>query len=367
VIRATYKFRLYPTKQQTELLGWTLACCQELYNAALQERRDAWRINRVSVNYAAQAVQLPEIKTVRPELRTVYSQVLQDALRRVDKHFQAFFARVRRNEKPGFPRFRPLSRYDSFTYPQQGFGLSGGKLQLSKIGKIKIKVHRPIEGKVKTLTVKRECGRWYAVFTVERESRPLPESKESVGMDVGIASFFTLSDGTVIENPKFLVTQQAKVRRAQRTLARRKKGSKRREKAKLALRLIRAGIKRQRGDFHHQVSRRLVNRYGLIAIEDLNVKGLARGMLAKSVLDAAWASFFQKLTYKAAWAGRELVKVDARGTSQSCLCGAKTPKELKDRRHACEACGLSAPRDLVSAQIILGRGLRLQSVTCSGS
>lgn len=357
--RLTYKFRLYPTRQQAALFGQTLGLCQELYNAALQERRDAWRINRVSVNFAAQSAQLPAVKEARPELNGVYSQVLQDTLHRVDKTFKSFFARVRRKEKAGFPRFRSSTRYDSFTYPQLGFSLRGSKLSLSKTGKVKIKLHRAIEGKIKTLTVKREAGRWYACFSVECEAKPLPVNTESVGVDVGLLAFATLSDGTEIENPRHYREAQAKLRRAQRKVARRKKGSHRRRKALQLLQRVHAHVRNQRADFHHKISRWLVNNYGTIAVEDLNVKGLAGAMLAKSVSDAGWSSFFAKLEYKAVNAGRQLIKVNPSGTSQICTCGAHTPKDLSQRWHECSVCGLSANRDHVSAQLILGRGLRL--------
>lgn len=357
--RLTYKFRLYPTRQQAALFEQTLGLCQELYNAALQERRDAWRVNRVSVNFAAQSAQLPDIKAVRPELNGVYSQVLQDTLHRVDKTFKSFFARVRRKEKAGFPRFRSTTRYDSFTYPQLGFSLRGSKLSLSKTGKVNIKLHRAIEGKIKTLTVKREAGRWYACFGVECEAKPLPVNTESVGVDVGLLAFATLSDGTEIENPRHYREAQAKLRRAQRKVARRKKGSHRRRKALQLLQRVHAHVRNQRADFHHKISRWLVNNYGTIAVEDLNVKGLAGAMLAKSVSDAGWSSFFAKLEYKAVKAGRQLIKVNPSGTSQTCACGAHTPKDLTQRRHECSECGLSANRDHVSAQLILGRGLRL--------
>jgi putative transposase len=367
MIRKTYKYRLYPTRAQVASLDATLALCCELYNAALQERRDAWRINRASINYNQQSAQLVEIKQIRTEYTGVYAQVLQDALRRVDKTFQAFFSRVKRKVKAGFPRFRALSRYDSFTYPQGGFALEGSKLTLSKIGKVKIKLHRLIEGKIKTCTVKRECGRWYVCFSVECEDKTLLPSSESIGIDVGLSVFATLSDGTEIENPRYFEKAQAKLRKAQRRVSRKKKGSTRRRKAVQRLARINAHIRQQRADFHHKVSRALVNNYGLIAVEDLNVKGLASGMLAKQVNDAGWSAFMDKIAYKAESAGRVLLRVNPRGTSQRCVCGALVSKTLAQRRHNCTACGLSASRDHASALEILRLGLSLQSVTCSGS
>ena len=379
--RITYKYRLYPTKRQQEILDGTLDLCRELYNAAIQERREAWRLNRVSVNFAQQSAQLPDIKEVRDDVAGVYSQILQDILHRVDKTFKAFFARVKRKEKAGYPRFKGANWYDSFTYPQLGFTLSGNKLKLSKIGSVKIRQHRPIEGEVKTLTIKREGGKWYACFSVECEPKPLPANAESVGIDVGLTAFATFSDGTEIDNPRYYREAQRKLRKAQRRVARRKKGSQRRRKAVLLLQKVHAYIRNKRADFHHNLSHWLIKEHGLVAVEDLNIKGLAAGMLAKSVRDAGWSSFIKMLAYKAESAGRLLIKVNPRGTSQTCLCGAHVPKTLSQRWHECVACGLSAQRDHVSAQLILRLGLALlgdaaesfmssvshQSITCSES
>ena len=162
--RRTFKYRLYPNRRQRDKLQATLDVCRELYNAALQERREAWSSQRKGIYYVEQAKQLPDIKTVREDVGEVHSQVLQDALRRIDKAFRAFFPRCQRGQVPGFPRFRSESRYDSFTYPQAGFKLSG-RLSLSKIGDIKIKLHRAIQGQIKTLSLKRENGMWYACFS----------------------------------------------------------------------------------------------------------------------------------------------------------------------------------------------------------
>jgi putative transposase len=366
MIRKTFKYRLYPTKQQIILLEWTLARCQELYNAALQERRDAWRINLISVVYNQQAGQLREIKNECPEYKNIHAQVLQDVLRRVDKNFRRFFSCVKRGEKAGYPRFRSHSRYNSFVYPQNrssAFTIESSKLKISKIGRVRIKLHRPIEGIIKTLTIKRETGRWYACFSVQCETRPLQANTAAVGIDVGLTSFVTLSDGLEIENPRWHKEAKPKLRCAQRKLARRRNGSHRRYKALLMLQRACIKIRYKRADFQHKLARHLVNIYGFIAVEDLNVKGMAGGMLAKSVLDAGWSSFINKLSYKAEEAGGQLVKVNPRGTSQKCLCGANVPKTLKERWHKCPSCGLSASRDHVSAQLILRLGLSLCALT----
>jgi putative transposase len=190
---------------------------------------------------------------------------------------------------------------------------------------------------------------------VEREPDPLPTRSAVIGVDVGLNSFAVLSDGSEIDNPRLLDRSAAILRRRQRRLARRKRTSKRRAKARVLVAKAHRKVRNQRSNFHHKVSRWLVDRYGLIAVEDLNIKGLARGILARSVNDAGWNSFFAKLSYKAESAGRELVRVDPRGTSQTCLCGAYVPKTLRDRWHDCTVCGLSAPRDHVSAQVILSK------------
>ena len=309
--RKTFKYRLYPTRNQTVILEGQFGLCCELYNAVLQERRDAYRLEGKSISFRSQSDQLPEIKASREEFGGVYSQVLEDTLHRVDRSFKAFFRRLRRGEKAGFPRFRARARYHSLTYPQLGFAIEGDHLKLSKVGLVKIKLHRPIEGQIKTLTVKREAGKWYACFSVEVESVPLAYCSENVGVDVGLTHFATLSDGSEIENPRHYRMAQSALRIAQRKVARRKKGS--------------------------------------------------HGMLAKSVSDAGWSAFIAKLAYKAGNAGRVLVKVDPRGTSQTCLCGASVPKTLSQRWHECSVCGLSAPRDHVSAQLILRLGLSLQA------
>jgi len=361
-MRRTFKYRLYPSHLQQQKLQATLDVCRELYNAGLQERRDAWSVARKRIGYLAQANQLGEIKSIRDDIAAVHSQVLQDVLRRLDKTFQAFFLRCKRRQKPGFPRFRSKSRYDSFTYPQSGYQLNG-QLQLSKIGTVKIKLHRPIQGDIKTLTIKRENEHWYACFSCEVQPEPLPASTKAVGIDVGLSSFAVLSDGAEIPNPRLFQHMQKRLGRAQRRVARRKKFSNRWKKAVRLVARIHRTIFNQRNDFQHKLSRRIVNEYGTIVAEDLNVKGLCRGMLAKYVHDAGWAAFFSKLLYKAESAGRQLLLVDARGTSQRCPCGEPNLKLLSEREHVCMACGLVTSRDHASAMEILRLGLSLQAST----
>jgi putative transposase len=356
-MRFAYKYRLYPTRAQIAFLEAQLREACDLYNAALQERRDAWKVCRKSINYYDQANQL---KQMRAEgwIQLANFSCCQDVLRRVDKTYQAFFRRVQRGDKPGFPRFRSFRRYDSLTFPSYGDGcrlLDNGKLRLQGAGHIKVKLHRPVKGEIKTVTIKRDVNHWYVCFSVEREAETMPALFTEIGVDVGLDSFVALSDGTEIDNPRHLAKGLGRLRRAQRRLSRRKQGSRRRRKATVMVAKAHRKIRNQRAAFHHDVSRWLMNRYGSIAVEDLNLQGLSRGMLARSVNDAGWRSFFQKLSYKAECAGRDLVAVDPRGTSQTCVCGASVPKNLRDRWHECPVCGLSGPRDVVSAQVILQR------------
>lgn len=219
-----FKYRLYPTQAQAERMDWTLARCCELYNAALEERRTAYRKRGVTVSYHAQAVSLPEVKEGRPEYKDVHSQVLQDTLRRLDKAFAAFFRRVKRGEKPGYPRFKSARRFDSFCYPQYK-GTIGGHVYLPKIGNVRVKLHRPLEGAVKTLTVKREVDEWYAVIVCEVETRPQGPTGSEVGIDLGLNHFLITSDGEFVDAPRYFRKAQKKLRRAQRSLARKKRGA----------------------------------------------------------------------------------------------------------------------------------------------
>jgi len=355
-MRKTFKYRLYPTATQVELLRMQLSEACRLYNAALQERRDAYRTHKKSLNYYDQANQLKDIRN-SGDLSLPNYHCAQDVLKRIDKAFKAFFLRIKRGQKPGFPRFKSSRRYDSITFPSHGDGnkLLEKHLRVQGVGDIQIKLHRPVDGDIKTVTVKREGHQWYVCFSVKCEPKPLPVLNNEVGLDVGLESFAVLSNGETISNPRWYRDAEAKLRRAQRRVARRKKGSHRRRKAVALLQKIHTRIYRLRNEFQHKQSFKLIRDFGTIAIEDLNVKGLAGGMLSKSVQDVGWASFFSKIAYKAESAGRNLIKVNPSGTSQTCICGATVRKLLSDREHVCIECGLAAPRDFVSAQVILQR------------
>lgn len=353
----SYKYRIYPTGAQVKFLSSQLREACDLYNCALQERIGAWKTCRKSINYYDQANQLKEMRAEGLVGLQNFS-CCQDVLRRIDKAFKAFFRRAQAGNKPGFPRFRSSARYDSITFPSYGDGcrlLDNKKIRIQGAGLIKIKLHRSVHGAIKTVSIKRDIDKWYVILSAENNPDPLPFLDTEIGIDVGLDAFATLSDSSEIENPRYLNNEQARLRRSQRKLARSKRGSNRRRKTVMRVAKRHKSVANQRSNFHHSISRWLVNSYGRIAVEDLNISGLTRGILARSVNDVGWSSFFEKLAYKAAWAGRLLLKVDPYGTSQTCLCGGRVPKTLSDRWHNCQACGLSAPRDVVSAQVILSR------------
>jgi transposase len=330
-MKKAFKYRLYPTKQQEQALVKTLALCRELYNASLEERKEAYRMSKVAITYNQQANQLPDIKELRPEYNDIYSQVLQDTLRRVDKAMQAFFRRAKQGEKAGYPRFKSYNRFDSFTYPQTGFSLHDSRVCLSKIGSIKVRLHRPIEGKVKTCTIKKEGDHWYIVFSCEvEEKEPLAANNEVVGLDLGVRHFAMLSNGEIIDNPRHFRRSQKRLANFQQKLARGKRGSHRRSKIKKQLAKLHRKIRNQREDFLHKASRKLVNSYGTIIFEKLEPANMtrrpkpkrddttgeylpngaaAKAGLNKSILDAGWYQFQQYCTYKAESAGRAVLFV----------------------------------------------------------
>jgi putative transposase len=355
-MRRAYVYRLHPTVAQTASLLWRLNRCRELYNACLEERREAFR-HGVSVGRYDQSRQLVEVKAVRPEYREIDAQVLQDVVWRVDRAYQEFFRRCKTGKTPGYPRFKGRDRYDSFTHRQTGWKIVDGRLVLAGVGPLKVRWSRDIAGTVKTVTIRRDADQWYVSFSCDLgDPAVAPKTGPSIGVDVGLEAFATLSTGERIENPRHFRRGEATLAKRQQRLARRQRGSKRRAKARLLVAKAHRKTRNQRRDFHHKTARALVDRYALIAVEDLNIRGMvANHSLAKSINDAGWGTFLACLEHKAEGAGVRVVRVNPAGTSQTCVCGARVEKALSERWHECASCGLSLPRDQVSAMLILGR------------
>lgn len=363
----SHRRRLHPTRaQERTLLAW-LQLTRELYNAALQERRDAWQKQCISISRIDQEKQLAAIREDRTDLATVPVVVLRGALRRLDRSFQAFFRRCKTGETPGFPRFKSASRWETLEIDDLGQRspiVAGGKrLALPLLGKIKLgREHQKLEGRPKAIRVTRNAsGHWIAVVSCEDvPAQPLPPTDRAVGVDLGLIHFAATSDGEVFRNPRPLAEARIAVERAQRRVTRRRRGSKRRQAAVRLLRRQHERVAHLRRENAIRVARSLTSHYDTIVVEKLNVRGLARSALARPVNDAAWGTFHHWLRAKAESAGRTILEVDPRGTSQTCPdCGTVAPKPLSQRMHRC-ACGLVCDRDVAAARVILGLGTGLR-------
>lgn len=356
----TFRYRLRLTGKQTRALKQTLDECRWLYNHLLEQRKTAWEQRQQSLNYHSQATLLPKLKLERPTLKAVHSQVLQNVAVRIDLAFKAFFRRVKAGAKPGYPRFRGAHRYDSFCYPQSGFKLERDRLTLAKIGAIKLVLHRAVKGTIKTCSIRRtSTGKWFVALSCETSEKPLRHSKEAVGIDVGLESFATFSDGAKIANPRFFRGDEKALATTQRRLSKIPKGTAEHARRRLAVAHVHERIADRRRDFAHQAARRIVNQFGTICIEDLSVNRMVHNhCLSKSIHDAAWSQFAQCLSYKAAEAGRALVRVNPAYTTQDCSrCGHRQKLALDKRQFDCQCCGLSLPRDHNAALNILSIGL----------
>ena len=359
----TFKYRLKPTKAQRAQLEHTFELCRWVYNSTLAARKNAYEQRSETTGYFQTKRMLPAWKVERPELKQVHSQVLQDVVMRVDLAFQAFFRRVKLGEEPGYPRFKGYGRYDSITYPQYGNGavLNERVLRLSKVGDVKVVLHRPVKGEIKTVTVQRSVGKWYVCFSCKVEPEPLPVSSEMVGVDLGLKTFAVLSNGEQIKRQRWMKKDAADVARLQRKKEKLPKGSPERHKAVKALLHAYQRSNNRRNNFAHQESRKLVNRFGLLVFEKLDIADMqANGnrVVNRGIADVAWGRFVQYSAYKAAYAGRGVIRVEPRGTTQMCSgCGEIVPKDLSVRVHDCPHCGLRIDRDLNAALNILARGM----------
>jgi putative transposase len=364
-VRKTFKYKLIPTSTQQRELGHILGLCRDLYNAALEQRITAWQRLRLSVSRFQQEAELKDIRAALPEYATINSHVLQDVLARLDKTYQAFFRRIQRTEKAGFPRFQGGNRYHSFTFTEYGNGarLDNGFLILSKIGRVAVCWSRPIEGTPKTVTISREADGWYVCLScADVPLQPLPATGQETGVDLGIEAFATLSNGTRIFSPGWYRQAERALKTAQRRVSRRKKGSNRRRKAVQLLAKAHQKVKRQRADFHHKTALALGRANDSIYHQDLQTANMLKNHhLAKSISDAGWSKFLSILTYKAACASRRVVAVTPAFTSQRCSgCGILVAKGLSARWHRCPDCGVALHRDHNAARNIerLGQSLR---------
>ena len=363
-MRKSFQFRIYPNKKQEVALEKTLTICRHLYNDSLAERKRQAELNRLKqsfnvfpwgypewINYYDQANQLPLTKTAFQ--KEVHSQVLQNTLKRVERSFQNFF------NGAGYPRFQGRNRYNSFTYPGSGLklNLNEGKLILSKIGGLKIILHREIEGKIKTCTIKRDVDQWYVSFSCEIDIPIIPiEVKTKTGIDVGLKPLVTFSNGEQIQPPKFLRKSEKRLAREQNHLSKKKKGSSNRNKQKNKVAIVHRRIRYQRKDFNHKLSTNLVNNYDNVVFEKLQIQNMLKNhCLAKSIVDASWSQLINLTIYKAEYAGKIVELVNPNGTSQTCICGYHVPKTLAVRVHSCPSCGLVLNRDHVSAMVIESR------------
>jgi putative transposase len=391
-VRRAYKFLLRPTKRQEAALSACLEDTRQLYNAALEERREAWRMGRHMVTFYSQDAQLKEIRADDPERygRWAFS-CERAAIRRLDRAFQRFFDRVEAGQKPGYPRFKGRGWWDSIDWPSRKGGARWDsvphpkitRVSLAGIGHVRVHQHRPVKGRVKTITVKREGRHWYVVLSCDDvPAEPLEPADSPVGIDMGVASFLTTSDGTHVPNPRHLAATAGRLAAAQRDLARKKRGSNRRKKAAAKIAGLHGKVRRQRLDHAHTTALTLVRDHDLIVHENLKITNMtkrpkprpdgsgghepngaaAKAGLNKSIHDAGWGIFLRVLSAKAESAGRTVTAVSPRHTSQRCAqCGhTAAGNRVTQTQFRCLACGHQAHADVNAARNILRAGLALQ-------
>jgi putative transposase len=368
---STYQYRIYlTTKQRLTLESW-LDACQNLYNQALAMRIKAFKETGKSLSYNTQAKMLTELRGQSTFWHRLHIDIQQDTLRRLDKAYDAFFRRLKSGENPGFPRFKGKGRYRSITFNHLSVNLirnvdnKFARVIVPKLGQVKMRYHRCLpDGKIKTLTIQRKASSWYANITVEVPNVPKVEIESAVGIDVGLESFLTTSDGVKVENPRHLRIAEKQLKKKQRHLSRRKKGSHRRRKQVAILAKHHEHVANQRRDFHYKTAHALFNQFDAVVVENLQIRNMLKNhYLAKSISDASWGNFVKTLESKAALtggrvserknAGTHLLKVPPHGTSQKCsACDSIVEKSLATRTHQCD-CGLTVDRDHNAAINIL--------------
>lgn len=384
-MRRTFKYLLRPTSRQVDALTAMLNDHRAMYNAALQERRDAYRMRGVSIRYGDQSAQLKDIRRADPDGQGRWSFASQQAtLRRLNRAFEAFFRRIRAEHAPGFPRFKGAGRFNTVEWPSDRDGCRWDsvcgqrRLYLQGVGHVRVNQHRDIAGRVKTISVKREGRHWYVMLSCDDvPAHPLPATGRAVGIDLGIASFLTTSNGEQVNNPRYLRVAAEQLVNAQRALSRCKLGSNRRHKTRARAAAVHAKVRRQRLDHAHKTANWLVAHHDVICHEALKIGNMSRSTrgtltepgtrvaqkagLNRSILDAGWGVFLSILTAKAESAGRTLVAVNPCNTSRTCpSCGhCCAENRVTQAEFRCMRCGLESHADLVGAVNVLRAGLVL--------
>jgi putative transposase len=391
-VRRAYKFLLRPTANQVAALEACLEDMRELYNAALEERREAWRMRQVNVSRYSQQAQLKDIRTADPERYGRWAFACERApLYRLDRAFKAFYKRCKAGEAPGYPRFKGPGRWNSIEWDSHGNGCkwdsvphpTSTRVYLMGIGNVRVHQHRAVKGRIKTVTVKRELGRWYVVLSCDDvPAEPMELTGAVVGVDLGIASFLTTSDGKHVPNPRPLAATAVRLAEAQRRAARKKRGSRRRRKVVRRVGALYAKVRRSRLDHAHKTALALVRDHDVIVHEALKITNMTRrpkprlaedrtyepngaarkAGLNKSINDAGWGNFLRVLAVKAESAGRTVIAVSPRYTSQTCSRCGHVAKEnrVSQAEFRCVKCGHADHADVNAAINILRSGLDLQ-------
>lgn len=359
----SYKYRLYPDKEAERKLDGTLDTCRWLYNRLLEEISKS-KENGIKLRMYDTQKMIPSLRAEKSELGDVHSKVLQMVNYTLWSNVKSLVALKKNGRKIGKLRFKGKGCYKTLNYNQSGFNIDQGNsiLKLSKIGDIKIKLHRPIYGIIKSVIIKKSGDKWYAIVQVQQEPEQQKKTGNSIGIDLGLNAFAVDSDGHVIENPRFAEKASSKLKKIQRKLSKAKKGSNNRKKIITKLNKAHGKIKNQRNDFLHKLSRLYVDSYDTICVEDLDINGLKKNSnikgLHRNINDASWFKFLFMLSYKAESAGKMLIKVDPRNTSQKCsCCGSIVKKYLSDRIHECTFCGFVCDRDYNASRNILTLGM----------
>jgi len=388
----TFKYRLFPSKKTSRLLSKCLEVCRLTYNNILEKKIDLYEKEKKSLSKFDINNILTKQKENDEDLKSVHSQIIQNISKRISLAYENFFRRVKLGlEKPGFPRFKSFRRYHSFTFPQNNgsFKIEDNFLKLSKIGNIRINLHRPLIGDMKTCTIKKsKTGKWFATFSTIVENDILPENDLEVGIDLGLKTFAVFSDDSIIKNPRFFIKSEKRLKKTQSRFDKEGKGTLERQRIGKILCKVHEKVDNQRDNFCHKISREVINKYQVICIEDLDIKNMLKEkeylknsddpkdrqqynqekQRHKNIHDVSWNRFSSLLVYKAEEAGRQLIKINPQNTSKMCsACGELVPKELKDRWHICPKCGLKMDRDKNASINILRLGLeslRRQANAC---